>query len=199
MSNLYIMSAKIMKEIQTKQKPNDIVYTPQKIVDLMIEDININDSILDPCYGKGVFYNSFKNKNKHYCEITKNLDFFDFNENIDLIYGNPPYSLLTKWLEHSFKICNKKIKYIIGMYSLTPARLTLAEKYGFYITDILLTQVPTWFQRSYIITFEKLKEKPLKINFNFINLGNKCLYCNLSVGGMKGHCKRKMCDTMCSY
>ena len=197
------MSVKTMKKIQISQKPNDIVYTPQKIVDIMIQDININDSILDPCSGKGIFYNSFLNENKYYCEINENKDFFNFNENIDSIYGNPPYSLLTKWLEHSFKICNKKIKYIIGMYSLTPVRLTLAEKYGFYITEIILTQVPTWFQRSYIITFEKLKKKPKQINFDFINLGNKCLYCNLPVGGMRGeniqHCKRKMSDTKCSY
>ena len=188
-----------MKKIQSSQKPNDVVYTPQKIVDIMIKDIDINDSILDPCCGKGIFYNSFKNKNKDYCEITENKDFFDFNEKIDLIYGNPPYSILTKWLEHSFKICNKKIKYIIGMYSLTPVRLTLAEKYGFYLTEMILTQVPTWFQRSYIITFEKLNHKPNKINFHYINLGNKCLYCNKSVGGMDGHCKRKMTDTECYY
>jgi len=186
-----------MKKIQSSQKPNDIVYTPQKIVDIMIEDININDSILDPCYGEGIFYNSFKNKNKDYCEITKNKDFFDFNEKIDLIYGNPPYSILTKWLEHSFKICNKKIKYIIGMYSLTPVRLTLAEKYGFYLTEMILTKVPTWFQNSYIITFEKLNHKPNKINFHYINLGNICLYCNKSVGSGRGRCTRKMTDREC--
>lgn len=197
------MSAKTMNYIQKKENPNDIVYTPQKIVDIMIEDLDINDSVLDCCYGKGVFYNSFKNKNKYYCEITEDKDFFDFNNNVDCIYSNPPYSILSKWLEHSFKICNKKIKYIIGMYALTPARLSMAEKYGFYITEIILTQVPTWFQRSYIITFEKLNNKPINIKFNFINLGNKCLYCNCSVGGMRGknikHCKRKMSDTECHY
>jgi len=192
-----------MSKIKNKIKKNDIVYTPQKIVDIMIEDIDDNYSILDPCVGKGVFYNSFKNEKKYYCEITENKDFFDFTENVDSIYGNPPYSLLTKWLEHSFKICNKKIKYIIGMYSLTPPRITLAEKYNFYITEIILTQVPTWFQRSYIITFEKLEKKPEHIRFDCINLGNKCLYCGKSVGGMKGeniqHCKRKMSDTECVY
>lgn len=56
------MSAKTMNYIQKKENPNDIVYTPQKIVDIMIEDLDINDSVLDCCYGKGVFYNSFKNK-----------------------------------------------------------------------------------------------------------------------------------------
>ncbi len=197
------MSAKTMIKIKNKIKKNDIVYTPQKIVDIMIEDIDDNYSILDPCIGKGVFYNSFKNEKKYYCEITENKDFFDFTENVDCIYGNPPYSLLTKWLEHSFKICNKKIKYIIGMYSLTPPRITLAEKHKFYITEIILTQVPTWFQRSYIITFEKLEKKPENIKFDCINLGNKCLYCGKPVGGMRGgniqHCKRTMSDTECFY
>ena len=46
------MTSKIMNKIQKKNK-NDVVYTPQKVVDIMIEDIDINDSIIDSCKGKG--------------------------------------------------------------------------------------------------------------------------------------------------
>ena len=197
------MTSTIMNKIKKKLNKNDIIYTPQKVVDIMIKDIDINDSIIDSCKGKGAFYNSFKNKKKYFCEIDEDKDYFDFNEKVDLNYGNPPYSLLTKWLEHSYKITNKKIKFIIGMYSLTPVRIKKAEEYGFYLTELILTQVPTWFQRSYIITFEKLKNKPKKIKFDSIYLGNKCLYCGMPVGGMRGknikHCKRKLTDKECSY
>lgn len=191
-----------MKSIKTRQKSNDIVFTPQKVVDIMVADIDVNMTILDPCSGKGIFYNSFKNHDKYKCEIEEGTDFFDFVKPVDLIYGNPPYSILTKWLEHSFKVATKKIKYIIGMYSLTPVRIDLATKYGWAISSLILTQVPTWFQRSYIITFEK-KEYNNMIEFSSINLGNRCLYCNCPCGGMKGenirHCKRKMSDEECYY
>jgi hypothetical protein len=190
-----------MNNIKKKEIKNDIVFTPQKIVDIMIDDIDINMSILDPCSGNDIFFNSFKNINKQKCEITQGTDFFNFNEPVDLIYGNPPYSLLTKWLEHSFKIATKKVKYIIGMYALTPVRIDLAKKYGFSVSSIILTQVPTWFQRSYIITFEKTNNS--LIEFKSINLGNRCLHCNCPCGGMRGetikHCKRKMSDTECYY
>jgi hypothetical protein len=190
-----------MKSIQTRQKSNDIVYTPQRVVDIMIRDIDPKMSILDPCSGNDVFFNSFKNTNKYKCEIEKGTDFFEFKTPVDLIYGNPPYSILTKWLEHSFKIATKKIKYIIGMYSLTPVRIELAKKHGWFLSSILLTQVPTWFQRSYILTFERTPTD--KIDFKSIHLGNRCLYCGCPSGGMRGekirHCKRKMNDTACSY
>lgn len=192
------MSSSLMKYIQTRQKPNDIVFTPQKIVDIMVDDIDENMSILDPCSGNDIFYNSFKNNEKYKCEIEKGTDFFEFNTPVDLIYGNPPYSILTKWLEHSFKTATKKIKYIIGMYSLTPVRLELANKYGWSVSSLILTQVPTWFQRSYIVTFEK-KECNNMIEFKFINLGNRCLYCNYPCGGGKKCCKRKMNDEKCSH
>jgi hypothetical protein len=196
------MSASVMKSIQTRKKSNDVVYTPQKIVDIMVDDIDENMSILDPCSGKGIFYDSFKNIDKYKCEIEEGTDFFEFNTEVELIYGNPPYSILNKWLEHSFKIATKKIKYIIGMYSLTPVRIDLAKKYGWNITSLILTQVPSWFQRSYIISFEK-KECNNIINFKSINLGNRCLYCDCPCGGMRGqnikHCKRKMNDDKCSY
>ena len=196
------MSSSVMSGIKNRKNANDIVYTPQKIVDIMCDDIDCEMSILDPCAGKDIFYNTFKNTQKYKCEIEKGNDFFDFDNQVELIYGNPPYSILTKWLEHSFKVATKKIKYIIGMYSVTPCRLDLGKKYGWCVTSLILTQVPTWFQRSYIITFEK-KECDKMILFDYINLGNRCLYCGCPCGGSRGenirHCKRKMSDTECSY
>ena len=195
------MTSKIMKSI--KERKNDIVYTPQKIVDIMLKDCNVDETYLDPCFGEGIFYNSFpvdKDK-KYFCEINREqpIDFFEFKQKVDNIISNPPYSKLTKWLEHSFKIAKKKVRYIVGMYSLTPARLTMAEKQGWFLTEMILTQVPTWFCRSYILTFEKLESKPDSIRFESVNLGNKCLYCGKPCGGTEGHCKRKIGDNKCYW
>ena len=193
------MTSKIMNKIQKKQNPNDVIYTPNTIVDLMLDlcDYKEGQSVLDPCKGKGAFFDKLSEP-KDYCEITENIDFFDYTKKVDLIVGNPPYSILTKWLDHTMTICDK-FCYVIGMYSLTPVRLQKMEEQGFHITKILLTQVPSWFMRSYILVVEKGEKK--SITFDYKNIGNKCLYCERPCGGMKnvGHCKRKATDTECSY
>ena len=193
------MTSTIMNNIQKRQNPNDVIYTPDSIVDLMLEfcDYKAGQKVLDPCRGKGAFYNKLSEP-KSYCEIEENIDFFDCKEHADLIIGNPPYSMITKWLDHTMTICNK-FCYVIGMYSLTPVRLQKMEENGFHITKILLTQIPTWFMRSYVLVVEKTEKKP--ITFDYKNLGNKCLYCERPSGGMKNmkHCKRKATDSECSY
>jgi hypothetical protein len=193
------MTSKIMNKIQKKQNPNDVIYTPNSIVDLMLEfcDYKEGQSVLDPSKGKGAFFDKLSEP-KDYCEITEGIDFFNYTKKVDLIVGNPPYSMLTKWLDHTMTICDK-FCYIIGMYSLTPVRLQKMEEQGFHITKILLTQVPSWFMRSYILVVEKCEKRP--ITFDYKNIGNKCLYCERPCGGIKnvGHCKRKATDTECSY
>jgi hypothetical protein len=196
------MSVIIMKQIQKRENPNDKIYTPPQIVDIMLElceykkGININ--VLDPCKGGGAFYNKLDYP-KSFCEIDQNIDFFDNNEFYDLIVGNPPYSILDNWLKHTYTKCNK-FCYIIGMYSLTPKRIKNMEESGFYIEKMTLTQVPTWFSRSYIIVCKKGIKKNNNIIFDYKFLGNKCLYCNKPCGGAnKDHCKRRSADKECRY
>ena len=197
------MSAKAMNTIKNRQKPNDKIYTPPKIVDIMLKfcDYKEGDLVLEPCKGKGAIYNKLSEP-KEYCEIDYGIDFFEYNKKVDIIISNPPYSILDKWFKHTYTLCNK-FCYIFGMYSLTPKRIEVMNENGFYITKMLLTKIPSWFQRSYIIVCEKLEEEPETIIFKSINLGNKCLYCGQPCGGMRGptlkHCKRKSNETVCRY
>jgi len=41
-----------------------------------------------------------------YCEIAEGKDFFEFNEKVNWIIGNPPYSIFLEFLEHSFKLAD---------------------------------------------------------------------------------------------
>tara|TARA_R110001599_G_scaffold83386_2_gene224120 strand:- start:1031 stop:1615 length:585 start_codon:yes stop_codon:yes gene_type:complete len=194
------MSAKLMKGIGNRQKPNDKIYTPPKVVDIMIDFCGYKegDLVLEPARGQGAIYDKLSEP-KEYCEIEMDLDFFDYNKKVDLIITNPPYSILDKFIKHTIKLCNK-FCFIIGQYSLTPKRIDIMKEEGFYITKMLLTKVPTWFQYSYIIVCEKLEEEPETIIFKSINLGGRCLYCGKSCGGGgKTRCKRKAVDTVCRY
>ena len=192
-----------MNSIKLRQKPNDKIYTPPKVVDIMLNfcGYNSGESVLEPARGLGAIYDKLSEP-KEYCEIEMDLDFFDYNKKVEWIITNPPYSILDKWFKHTYTICNK-FCYIIGMYSLTPKRIEVMNKNGFYITKMLLTKIPSWFQRTYIIVCEKLDKEPENIIFKSINLGNKCLHCGQPCGGMRGknikHCKRKANENECRY
>ena len=192
-----------MNSIKLRQKPNDKIYTPPKVVDIMIDFCGYTegDLVLEPARGLGAIYDKLKEP-KEYCEIEMDKDFFDYVKKVDLIITNPPYSILDKFLKHTYSLCNK-FCFLIGMYSLTPKRIEVMNENGFYITKMLLTKIPSWFQRSYIIVCEKLDNEPNNIIFKSINLGNKCLYCNQPCGGMRGknirHCKRKSNENECRY
>lgn len=54
-------------------------------------------------YGRRIVYNNLPS-GSDWCEIKYNKDFFDYNETVDWIIGNPPYSIFKNWLEHSFKL-----------------------------------------------------------------------------------------------
>ena len=164
-----------------KTNSNDIIYTPKPIALLMSKLCNIKagSKVLDPSKGGGVFYNNLpSNCIKDYCEISENKDFFNYNDNVDLIIGNPPYSLWDKWLDHTMKITNK-FCYIFGFLNFTGSRVRKIIDNGFGITKIHLLKIDWWFSPSFIIIFEKGKKSIISTEPNRI----LCDICN-------GRCKR---------
>ena len=92
-------------------KQSDVVYTPDNIAKYIVRYFKPTGSILDPCSGEGVFL-KYLPKHALHCEITEGRDFYDFHETIDWIIGNPPYSIFSDFLRHSFKIA-ENIVYLI--------------------------------------------------------------------------------------
>ena len=142
-----------------KNTSNDIIYTPLSVALKMIEmcDIKENNKILDPSKGGGIFYNNLPSYCiKDYCEITEGLDFFNYNKKVDLIIGNPPYSLWNKWIEHTMKLTDK-FCYIFGSFNFTDKRLRDIMNNGYGITKFHLVKIDWWYSPSYLIVFEKHK------------------------------------------
>jgi hypothetical protein len=153
------MSSKTCRTIKARKEANDKIYTPKPVALTMIEmcELKEGDIVLDPSYGGGVFYNNFPNYvNKSFCEIEMDLDFFDYNERVDCIIGNPPYSLWDKWLEHTMKITNK-FCYIFGNNNFTPARTKKLIDNGFGVTKFTICRVEWWFSTCFMVVFEKNK------------------------------------------
>ena len=151
---------KIGNGIKLRQKANDVIYTPKPLAQVMIDlcDIKPNDKVLDPSRGGGAFFDNFPECNKDYCEITEDKDFFKYDKEVNIIIGNPPYSLWTKWLEHTIKLNPKKFCYIFGQMNLTTSRLIQIEKGGYKMTKIHLCKVHWWFGHSFVCVFEKTEK-----------------------------------------
>ena len=127
-------------------KSNDIVMTPKEFAGKIVKYFNPKGRILEPCKGDGGFYDNFPDE-KLWCEITQGRDFFDFNEKVDWIITNPPYSQMRKFLEHSMEVSNNVCFLITINHIWTKARLRIIKEKGFGIKEILMVQEPEGFPK----------------------------------------------------
>jgi len=169
---------KTCSAIVGRTKPNDVFYTPIEVVEQMIElsDITPDMKVLDPCKGNGRFYDNLPECNKDWCEIADNKDFFEYNDRVDLVIGNPPFSIWTKWLEHTVKITDK-FCYIMGSMNLTDVRIRMLEEKGYGITKIHMVKIDWWFGMSLCIVAEKgaksiITAAPRRVYFG--DCGKRC-------------------------
>ena len=91
----------------------DVVYTPDWVAKDMVEWFKPSGRILEPSAGDGVFLR-YLPEDTLWCEIEKGRDFFAFNERVDWIVGNPPYSLFGEWLRHSLRLANDTV-YLLAL------------------------------------------------------------------------------------
>ena len=91
--------------------PNDIVYTPDDVARDIVAHFQPSGKCLDPCRGDGAFY-KYLPEGSLWCEAKEGRDFFDFNDPVDWIVSNPPYSAFTEFLYHSFTVA-ENIVYLI--------------------------------------------------------------------------------------
>ena len=165
------MNTKTSTKIKKREKPNDIFLTPitlsKKHISLI--DFKEDEIWLDPFRNSGNYFNHYPNNNKLWCEILDDKDFFNFNEKVDIICSNPPYSIIDKVLEKSRELNPRIISYLIGVNNLTTKRIEEMNKGGYGITKLVMLKVWSWFGMSFIIVFEKGKE-------NIIDIDRKIYY-----------------------
>lgn len=97
----------------TREKGNDEIYTPEWAANDMILHFKPFGKILEPCKGNGAFTNLIPDC--EWCEIREGKDFFDYSGHVDWIISNPPYSLIRKFVLHSFKVSDN-IVYLIPVW-----------------------------------------------------------------------------------
>ena len=135
----------IMNKIQNAETSNDELYTPSSLSLKLISEIEIEEgqSCYDPFYGTGSFFNNFPpNPKNALTEINLGSDFFKYNHEHDWIISNPPFSQLTKILEHTMKLSRVGFAYIIPAYSLNYSRLKLNKSLNFHNEKMVFFKNP---------------------------------------------------------
>jgi hypothetical protein len=160
------MSSAKSHAIKQRVSANDIFITPLGLSKRAIDLVNYTPEEVwfDPFKATGSYYNQFPNDNKLYTEISEDLDFFAFNEPVDIICSNPPYSIMDRVLEHSIALKPRVINYLIGIANLTAKRIELLNNNGYGLTKMEMCKVFKWYGMSVIVQFEKDKENIISFN-----------------------------------
>lgn len=103
-------------EIQTQLfdivvDPNDIVYTPDHVAEGIVRFLNPSGRCLDPCKGDGAFL-KYMPTGSDYCELREDKDFFHYNQKVDWVIGNPPYSIFEQFMVKAFEIADN-VSYLV--------------------------------------------------------------------------------------
>jgi hypothetical protein len=89
---------------------SDIVLTPDHIAKAVVDRFKPSGRVLDPCKGDGAFLRHMPGA--EWCEIREGRCFYDWKERVDWIVSNPPYSIFSEFLRHSFTVA-ENIVYLI--------------------------------------------------------------------------------------
>lgn len=89
---------------------SDVVYTPEHIAKAVVDHYAPAGRILDPCRGGGAFTKYMPNA--EWCEVREGKDFYAWKTPVDWIVSNPPYSIFSDFLRHSFTVA-ENIVYLI--------------------------------------------------------------------------------------
>lgn len=154
------MKSSTSTAIKKRETPNDVFITPPKLAKFNIDMIPFSpdDIWYDPFKNNGSYYNQFPNENKKWSEILDGKDFFAFDEKVDIICSNPPYSMIDAVLKKSVELKPRVVSYLIGINNLTARRMEYMENNGYHITKMHMCKVYKWYGMSVIVVWEKDKQ-----------------------------------------
>lgn len=105
--------------------------TPIAVAKYIIDRYRPTGTVLDPCRGKGAFFNNFPTDcEADWCELDEERDFFNYEGKADWIISNPPYSIFRQWLEHSFKVADN-IVYLIPIAKIVGSKSIIKSILGY--------------------------------------------------------------------
>ncbi len=101
---------------------------------------------MEPCSGHGNFLRFLPGALS--CEIKHGADFFEWQERVDWIITNPPWSQIRAFLQHSMIIADNIVFLMTVNHVWTKARIRDIYGSGFAIKEICLVEMPESFPQS---------------------------------------------------
>lgn len=135
-----------MRSLTPNSPTNDVVYTPPALAFALAQVLpyKSTDIILDPSCGQGVFADSIDQKILE-LDIARSPkeDFFLFNDKVDWIITNPPWSEYRNFSKHAYEISDNVAYLVTINHDLaTKARLRDMREANFGIKKIFLFDTP---------------------------------------------------------
>jgi hypothetical protein len=156
-------------------KDEDIVMTKPEMAQYLLSKVNFipNAIVMEPCLGKGAFYDNFpKDAKKSWCEINLGKNYLDFGGKVDYTISNPPFVPRKLFWDFHIKAMEttlKEIYWLINMSSLnvfTPKRLTEMHNKSWYLNKMFIVADKRWFGRYVFCKFSKT-------NTNVLDFSNR--------------------------
>jgi len=126
---------------------NDCVMTPEHLAKAIVEHFKPSGKCLEPCKGTGNFL-KYLPEGSFWCELSEGKDFFDFNERVDWIITNPPFSKMRAFLNHSLELADNIVFLVTINHLWTKARLRDIFNLNFGIKEICLVNTPKEFPQT---------------------------------------------------
>ena len=146
------------------EKDSDICFTNPEMAKYLISLIQFkeNDIVIEPCKGKGAFYNNLPDTvKKLYCEINEGKDYLENKEIVDITLSNPPFvprKLFWCFMVKAMETTRREIYWLINLNSLnvfTPKRLNEMKLKGWFINSFHIVSDKRWFGRYAWIKISK--------------------------------------------
>ncbi len=132
---------------------DDCVMTPLHLARILVKHFKPCNKILEPCKGSGNFVKAIEYEvhvgySIQTCELSEGQDFFNFEQKVDWIITNPPYSQMRKFIQHSMKVANNIVFLTTINHLWLRARIRDIEAAGFGIKEIVIFETPESFPQS---------------------------------------------------
>ncbi|MDR1145543.1 MAG: hypothetical protein LBK71_05335 [Verrucomicrobiales bacterium] len=127
-------------------KSDDVVQTPIEMAERVVRHFRPTGRILEPCCGEGNFLRFLPGAD--WCEISRGRDFLQWQEPVDWIITNPPWSQIRVFLNHAMRHADHVVFLMTINHIWTAARLRDLKNSGFAIKEICLLELPVTFPIS---------------------------------------------------